>query len=106
METDKPPEKLALERAAAALGGQAAVAKVIGYTDRRNVWPWFNTSRPFPADYCPALERETRRVAAERRDPSLIVTCEQLRPDVAWEVLRDKPADAAAEAGEEVSHVG
>lgn len=46
------------------------------------------------------IERETRRIAAEKDDPSLIVTCEQLRPDLAWDVLRlqaaPEPAQQAA----------
>ena len=43
---------------------------------------------------CVAIERETRRIASERGDPSLVVTCEELRPDVAWEVLRLQAAPA------------
>lgn len=41
-----------------------------------------------PAEHCPAIERLTRRVAAERGDDSLIVRCEDLRGDVPWGVLR------------------
>jgi DNA-binding transcriptional regulator YdaS (Cro superfamily) len=84
------PEKAALRRAADVLGGQAAFASVLGYADRRNVWPWFSTDRQFPAEHCPRIEARTREIAAERGDPSLIVTCEQLRPDVAWAVLREQ----------------
>lgn len=80
--------KAALARAAAALGGQAALASAIGFQDRRAVWPWFNQDRRVPAEHCPKIERETRRIADEKGDPSLVVTCEQLRPDVAWDVLR------------------
>jgi DNA-binding transcriptional regulator YdaS (Cro superfamily) len=76
-----PPEKAALERAAAVLGGQAAMATVLGYDDRRAVWAWFNTDRRFPAEHCPLVERATR----EKGQP---VLCEELRPDVAWDVLR------------------
>jgi DNA-binding transcriptional regulator YdaS (Cro superfamily) len=45
------------------------------------------TREKVPAEYCPAIEGETRRIAAERADASLVVTCEELRPDVAWSVL-------------------
>lgn len=86
------PEKMALRRAADALGGQAAVAAVCGFSDRRNVWPWFNQDRRVPAEHCPAIERATRAKAAEVGDDSLIVLCEHLRPDVAWGVLREQVA--------------
>lgn len=81
--THTSPEKKALQRAAAVLGGQAAMASVLGYGDRRAVWAWFNTDRRFPAEHCPAIERATR----ERGQP---VVCEELRPDVAWDVLREQ----------------
>lgn len=75
------PEKEALHRAAQIVGGQAAFAALLGYKDRRNVWPWFNTDRRLPAEHCPAIERATRELGN-------VVTCEELRPDVAWDVLR------------------
>lgn len=83
------PEKLALQRAADILGGQAAIAAVCGYSDRRAVWPWFNTDRRVPPEKCLNIERATR----ERGEP---VLCEDLRPDVEWHVLRDTPAEAKA----------
>ena len=89
------PEKDALRRAAEALGGQAALAQACGFGDRRHVWPWFNTERRVPAEHCPGIERATRIAAEAKADPSLIVTCEQLRPDVAWEVLREPTVKAA-----------
>lgn len=82
--TKLSPEKAALQRAANILGGQAAMASVLGYSDRRGVWAWFNTDRRFPAEHCPAIEKATR----ERGE---VVRCEELRPDVSWAVLR-KPA--------------
>lgn len=72
-------EKAALHRAAELLGGQAAVAAACGFSDRRHVWPWFNTARRVPAEHCPAIERATGGA----------VRCEELRPDVAWSVLRE-----------------
>jgi DNA-binding transcriptional regulator YdaS (Cro superfamily) len=85
-------EKDALQRVAAILGGQAAVASACGFTDRRHVWPWFNTPRRVPAEHCPALERATRA----KGQP---VRCEELREDVAWEVLRDQATPEAATTG-------
>jgi DNA-binding transcriptional regulator YdaS (Cro superfamily) len=34
----------------------AEVARILGYTDRRNVWPWTNDLKPFPPHHCHALE--------------------------------------------------
>ena len=76
-----PPEKVALQRAAEVLGGQAGLARALGYADRRNVHPYFTLDRQFPAEHCPAVERATR----ERGQP---VLCEELRPDVDWSALR------------------
>lgn len=67
-------ELAALERAATILGGQAAVAKVCGYVDRRNVWPWFRRGVPVPALHCPAIELATGGA----------VKAEELRGGVAW----------------------
>lgn len=81
MNTNSSPEKVALLRAAGVLGGQVGVAEACGFGDRRHVWPWFNTERKVPAEHCPAIERATREKGAP-------VRCEELRPDVAWDVLR------------------
>ena len=83
MDTPLTPERRALLRAAEILGGQSALASACGYPDRRHVWPWFNTDRRVPAEKCPAIERATR----EKGQP---VLCEELRPDVAWGVLREQ----------------
>jgi DNA-binding transcriptional regulator YdaS (Cro superfamily) len=48
-----------------------------------------------PAEWCPAIERATRSVATEKGDASLIVTCEELRPDVPWSVLREQSVPEA-----------
>lgn len=74
-----PPEKAALLKVSGLVGGQARMAELLGYTDRRNVWPWFSTGRRLPADHCPALERAAHGT----------VTCEQLRPDVRWHRVPD-----------------
>lgn len=96
MDHNLPPEKLALRRAASILGGQSAVAALLGYSDRRNVWPWFNRGTPFPAEHCPTIEKATR----EKGNP---VVCEELRPDVNWSVLRCG-TDGAPAIPQEVAH--
>ncbi len=86
----------ALQRAVDLLNGQAALAAAIG-VKQQNVWNWLN--RPgaaVPAEFCPAIERATRAAAAAKGDPTLIVTCEELRSDVAWDVLRAQAAPEAA----------
>lgn len=91
--SDLASEREALERAAKVLGGQAALASACGFSDRRNVWPWFNfDGRRVPAEHCPSIERATRAIAEARGDPSLVVRCEELRGDVAWDVLREQAA--------------
>lgn len=94
MKTEASP-KTALKRAAEVLGGQAALASACGFSDRRHVWPWFNTDRNVPAERCPLIERATKAKAVEVGDEALIVTCEELRPDIAWSVLREQTAPEA-----------
>ena len=91
MSTKLPPEKEALHRAAKVLGGQAAMAELLGYKDRRGVWPYFSTEREFPAEHCPDVEDATRAKGE-------VVTCEELRPDVKWGVLREQARAAKAKA--------
>lgn len=68
----------ALQTAVDKAGGQAALASAIG-VKQQHVWNWLNRPQAkVPAEYCPAIERATKGV----------VRCEDLRPDVAWEVLR------------------
>lgn len=86
MDTDLSPERAALLRAAEILGGQSALASALGYSDRRNVAPWF-AGRRFPAEHCPTLERATKEAPPHPKGLKP-VTCEELRPDVAWDVLR------------------
>jgi DNA-binding transcriptional regulator YdaS (Cro superfamily) len=89
MDDVNTPEKAALRRAAERLGGQAALASALGFANRTAVWPWFNTARRVPAEYCPTIERLTRERA---KCPEEVVTCEELRPDVQWSVLREQAA--------------
>ena len=88
-QTTDPKE--ALKRAAKLLGGQAALASACGFNDRRHVWPWFATDRRIPAEHCPSIERATLALG----EP---VRCEELRPDVAWDVLREQTAPLEAKA--------
>jgi DNA-binding transcriptional regulator YdaS (Cro superfamily) len=76
-----------IDRAARTIGSQAALGSLFDL-GKAAVSQWKEEGRRVPAEYCPRIEGETRRIAAERGDPSLIVTCEELRPDVAWDVLR------------------
>lgn len=87
MDNTYDTEKAALHRAAEIVGGQAALATAIGMEDRRRVWPWFNTDRQVPAEHCPAIEKATNGQ----------VRCEELRPDVAWAVLRGNAEPTATE---------
>jgi DNA-binding transcriptional regulator YdaS (Cro superfamily) len=81
----------ALQRANDALGGLTKFAKLCGYRDRRNMHYWMTSGKPFPAELALIAERETRRVATLRNDARLIVTCEELRPDLDWAVIRANP---------------
>lgn len=84
-----------IERAIKAFGSQAAMASALG-VKQPTISEWLRGERRVPAERCPQIERETRRAAKDKADPSLIVTCEQLRDDVAWEVLREQTAEAKA----------
>lgn len=72
-----PRNPIAIERAAAAVGGKRVLATALGVTPGV-VSQWLSGLRPVPSDRCPDIERETRGA----------VRCEELRPDVAWGVLR------------------
>ena len=69
-----------IDTAAEVMGSQAALAAALGVT-RAAVGQWRDPSRKVPAEHCPIIERITR----DRGTP---VTCEELRPDVEWDVLR------------------
>lgn len=85
-----------IERTAEVLGSQVALATLLGVT-KAAVHQWKDEGRRVPAEHCPVIERETRRISADRGDPSMVVTCEELRPDVAWEVLREQTQDSTPE---------
>lgn len=67
----------ALQRAIDHAGGASKLAALLGVTVQRLI-NW--VERGVPAERCPEIERAT---AGE-------VRCEDLRPDVAWSVLRER----------------
>lgn len=77
----------AAKMAIAALGGLVAAARRLNVPGHRyqTVQGWLKSR--VPAEYCPAIERETRLIGAEMR-------CELLRPDVDWGVLRHPQSSA------------
>lgn len=77
-----------LQKAIRIAGSQTALAAALSTPERRlvqaNIWKWLNSPNPErmpPAEYCPDIERATGGA----------VTCEDLRPDVNWSVLRGTP---------------
>ena len=74
-----------IQRAAAILGSQKALADYLGVT-RAAVGQWQDVGRRVPAEHCPNIEFIT---AGQ-------VRCEDLRPDVKWGVLRRRPSRAGA----------
>ena len=55
-------------------GNHAEVARILGYSDRRSVWPWTNDGKTFPTDHCVTLERHFDRA----------ITRQELRPLDFW----------------------
>ena len=70
-------------------GAAIRLAKDIGAFSS-DVSSWVNGLRQVPAERCPQIEQATGG----------LVRCEDLRPDVAWAVLRNStiPAQAATES--------
>lgn len=74
----------AIRHAAFVLRGQAELARVLGYSDRRNVSPYFRDGGPaLPYEHCCAIEAATARAGE-------VVRVEELRPDVKWHRVKDK----------------
>jgi len=73
-----------LSRAVDLVGGQAALARLLN-TRQQSIWNWLNRGDRVPAEFCPPIERVTR-------ERGKAVTCEELRPDVEWSVLRQQPS--------------
>lgn len=73
-------QKEAIALAVQEIGGHAAVASLLGYADRRNVWPWTSGLRPVPPEIAPTLERGSNGK----------VTVERLCPQARWVRIEDK----------------
>lgn len=77
-----------LDAAASIVGSHAALAAALGVT--RGALPqWKMPNRRVPAEHCPTIERLTNGA----------VRCEQLRPDIAWSVLREQAGPDAPATG-------
>lgn len=85
----KTPQQEAAELAISILEGPVSAARILNVKENRHqtVQGWIRTR--VPAEWCPAIEAATR---AKGRT----VTCEELRPDVAWHVLRGASAAQGA----------
>lgn len=80
----------ALERAIDAMGGITKLAVRLGLRSHAVIQHWRRNR--VPAQHCPAIERATR-------DSGAVVTCEELRPDIPWGVLREGGSPPAAADG-------
>jgi DNA-binding transcriptional regulator YdaS (Cro superfamily) len=67
----------ALDKVVSIVGSMQAVADHLGVT-KGAVGQWKLQGRRVPAEHCPAIEKMVGGA----------VTCEELRPDVDWAVLR------------------
>lgn len=74
------PKNPGLERAIVLGGGITALTRALGLSSHAVVHSW--RLNRVPADHCPLIEAVTG------------VRCEELRPDVRWDVLRNS-ADTA-----------
>ena len=69
----------ALNQAIAYFGGsQSTFSRAIGTNSMKVVNNWIRRNRRVPAEWCPSIEEATGGT----------VSCELLRPDVKWYVLR------------------
>ena len=69
----------ALDEAAVVVGSLSALAVAVGASQSApSMW---KKRGNVPAEYCPAIERETAKRGHR-------VPCESIRPDVDWAVLR------------------
>jgi DNA-binding transcriptional regulator YdaS (Cro superfamily) len=73
-----------LERAIALGGGITALTRALGLKSHAVVHSW--RLNRVPAEHCPLIEAATG------------VRCEELRPDVRWDVLRGSATSAANDA--------
>lgn len=88
------PAKTPLERAIDTAGGVGALAAALRLAP--SIPSMWKKRGRVPAEYCPAIEQVTRDRALTLDQ---VVTCEEMRPDVAWDVLRHKVAARAEKFG-------
>lgn len=82
-----PRAPVAVWRAIRAYGTQNTMALSLRVA-QQTVSDWGSGRKPVPAEYCPTIERETRALSRMKQEPALLVTCEELRPDIPWSMLR------------------
>ncbi|MEI8324967.1 MAG: helix-turn-helix domain-containing protein [Betaproteobacteria bacterium] len=75
---------LSVEQAIKIAGGVSRLALLLG-VQPPTVHEWKSGKRQVPAERCPQIERVTAGA----------VTCEQLRPDMEWSVIRSVPRVSA-----------
>lgn len=88
MANTPPPSKAALDRAWRIIGSKGALTEKVGLK-KQGMTPYFEGARKFPAEFCPVVELATTEAGTP-------VLCEELRPDVKWEVLRKTAAKVRA----------
>jgi len=67
-----------LAKAIALLGGRASLARAIG-VQRGMIWQWEHNGVRITPAACPLIEKATGGQ----------VRCEELRPDISWELVRE-----------------
>lgn len=76
----------AVWRAIKAYGTQELMASDLG-VEQATVSDWARGDRSVPWHFCVRIETGTRRIAQQRRDMTLVVTCEELQPGLDWEAV-------------------
>lgn len=76
----------AVWRAIKAFGTQEKLADHLGVR-QTDVSAWGKGDRPVPFHFCVRIERDTRKLAAAKRDQALVVKCEELQPSFSWQEL-------------------
>ncbi len=79
-------KNLAFEAVCRLFGSQKKLAEALGVTPGA-VWIVVHGRRPIPLSWCPRVEELTNGK----------IVCEQLRPDVSWDVVRRNGAAVLAD---------
>ena len=77
-----------IDRVARIVGTQTVIAKGLNVS-KTAVSQWKRPGGQVPAEYCPLIEEMTYGA----------VRCEELRPDIRWDVLRGKRGMKRAQSG-------